>query len=61
MKLKVVGRTAKDMVRTVIEKGEGGDRAVTVNKDKIVSEKVRRQSGGRLVSRGGIMAGRSAV
>ena len=61
LKLKVVGRTAKNMVRTVIERGEGGDMTVMANKDKIGGEKVRRQSGRRLVSRGIVVAGRSGV
>ena len=31
LKLKVVGRTAKDTVRTIIERGERGDMTVTAN------------------------------
>ena len=54
-----MGRTAKDTIRTVIERGEGGDMTVTANQDKIGGEKVGRQSGGRLTSRGSIVAGRS--
>ena len=59
LKLKVVGRTAKDTVRTIIERGERGDMTVTANQDKIGGEKVGRQGGGRLTSRGCIVAGRS--
>ena len=42
LKLKVVGRTAKDTVRTVIERGEGSDMAVTANQDKIVGRESRK-------------------